>query len=204
MPLSPYHPTTEDVLRRMYRCQRFLNEIHDSLGYTQAYGLPVPPTTVQNWRIIMDRLDYISYRWEVALQKKKKHSTNILCSQECQAKVMNLWDALERARDHKACATDSEVNVKQSAAERWSRLQGFEARYGDDWSKAPDVEAYRTLCSLQRYTESRGWITNDAFGATWSKSELREKKEISEKHIQDVSLRLYRNHMWGKVYATGP
>ncbi|MDI1488168.1 MAG: hypothetical protein OHK93_007442 [Ramalina farinacea] len=187
MTLSSYHPSTEHVLWQIHRCQRFLNEIHDNLGYTQAYGLPVPPTTIQTWRIITDRLDYITYRWETALQKKKKHTTNMLCSQECEAKVVNLWDTLERARDHEVCAADSEINMRKSAAERWSKLQGFEARYGDDSSKAPDVEAYRALCSLQRYTEGRGWIINDVFGATWSKSELSERKETSEKHIQDFS-----------------
>ena len=203
MPLSSSYPSTKDLLKRISDCQILLNEIHDTLGHTQAYGLAVPPTTVQTWRIIIDRLDCLSYRWEIALQKKKSHPFNILCSPKCEATVTKLWKALERALDHSIRAADDEDNGKKNAAERRRRLERFGARYNSDSGKAPDVEAYRALGSLQRYTEGRGWTTKDDFGAIWSESEMQQRKEISEKHIRDVNHRLYSQHMWGNVHATG-
>lgn len=97
---------------------------------------------------------------------------------------------------------DSEYNGKKSAAERWSELQGFGERY-KNWSTASDVEAYHTLCSLQRYTEGRGWITNDEFRATWSESELREREKVSEKHIRNVTNRIYSQKTWGSIHGKG-
>ena len=202
MPLSSSHPSTKDVLKRISDCQLLLNEIHDTLGYTQAYGLPVPPSTIQTWRIITDRLDCISYRWEIALQKKKRHPLNIVVSLECKGTIITLKKILKRARDYQICVRDGGDNGKKTAAERWSRLQGFGERHMD-WSKAPDVEAYRTLCALQRYTEGRGWIPKNDFGVTWSDSELRERKEISEKHIRDVTNRIHSQETWGSIHGWG-